>query len=166
MLISAELFFHPMIDQTVNFFSLLFHKILGKLGIRIQVSGLRLFLRYCLVGGTATVVDFALLFGLTEFLGLWYLASATAAFIGGATTNYILNRFWTFNNADKRIGRQAGLFIIIAAIGILLNNGILAVGVEIFGLWYMLAKVISSAITLIWNFIGHKYITFRPVNNH
>lgn len=150
-----------MVNNLVNFFSRLFQKILIKFGVETKVESHQVFLKYCLVGAIATIVDYSLLFGLTEFLGLWYMFSATFGFIGGATTNYLLNRIWTFENNDKRIGRQVGIFLMIAGIGIILNNGILAVGVEIFGIWYMLAKVISTAITLIWNFIGHKYITFR-----
>jgi len=150
-----------MINNLVSFFRGVFKRILSEFGIKTKIESHQLFLKYCLVGAAATVVDYALLFSLTEFLGLWYLVSATIGFCGGATTNYILNRVWTFDNNDKRIARQIGIFLMIAGIGIVLNNGILVIGVEVFGLWYMLAKVISTAITLIWNFIGHKHITFK-----
>ncbi len=148
-------------DKIVDFFSLVFQKISQKIGINTSQNSWEQFIRYCVVGATATVVDYGLLYSLTEYLGFWYLLSATFGFIGGATTNYLLNRFWTFKNKDKRIARQVSIFLIIAAVGIVLNNTILAIGVEIFGLWYMLAKVISTVITLIWNFVGHKYFTFR-----
>jgi len=141
--------------------SIILEKIFGFFGIKTRAENWLLFLKYCLVGAAATVVDYSLLYSLTEFVGVWYLWSATVAFIGGATTNYLLNRLWTFENTDQRIARQVATFLIIAGVGILLNNAILALGVEVFGWWYMLAKVISTAITLIWNFFGHRYITFK-----
>ncbi len=150
-----------MINKIVDFFGLVGYRILVKIGLRIQVSSLQLFLRYCVVGVIATVVDYALLYGLTEFYGLWYLFSATISFIAAATVSYYLNRIWTFNNNDSRIARQVGIFLVISGVGIIINNTILVVGVEVIGMWYMLAKVFSTAVTLIWNFIGHKYITFR-----
>lgn len=152
-----------MPGKIIGFFSSLMVIILEIFGIKSKSENWALFFKYCLVGAAATVVDYSLLYSLTEFAGLWYLWSATFAFIGGATTNYLLNRLWTFKNTDKRIARQVVTFLIIAGVGIVLNNTILAVGVEVFGLWYMLAKVISTAITLIWNFFGHKYVTFKKL---
>ena len=150
-----------MIDKLVIFFSGLFQKTGQKVGLSTSQESWELFLRYCVVGGTATVVDFGLLYILTEFAGFWYMLSATVSFIGGAATNYLLNRVWTFKNKDRRIARQLTIFLIIAVIGIFINNTILYIGVEFVGLWYMLAKAFSTAITLIWNFLGHKYLTFK-----
>lgn len=150
-----------MINKLVVFFSDFFQKISQKLGLASKQESWELFLRYCLVGGTATIVDFGLLYILTEYAGFWYMFSASISFIGGAITNYLLNRAWTFKNNDKRIARQLAIFLIIAVIGIFINNTILYIGVEFFGLWYMLAKAFSTAITLNWNFLGHKYLTFK-----
>ena len=118
------------------------------------------FLSYFFFAGVATVVDFSLLYSLTEFAGLWYLLSATISYIFGMITNYSLNKIYTFENKSRKIVRQFGVFMFVATIGLVLNNLIMYGLVEYFGLWYMFARFISMFIVLIWSFSGHKYITF------
>ena len=48
------------------------------------------FVRYFFVGGFAFIVDFGLLYILTEYAGLHYLLSATLSFIAGLVVNYII----------------------------------------------------------------------------
>jgi putative flippase GtrA len=127
----------------------------------------KLFVKYCIVGGTGAVVDFGILFILTElFLGLeYYLLSATVSFILSALTNYFLNRSWTFrSNGKKR--KQIPIFFAVATMGLLINNSIMFMGMEKFLLkdlhyGYLLAKIIATGLVLIWNFLGNKYITFN-----
>ena len=120
----------------------------------------KLFVKYCIVGGTAAVIDFSILFIFTDFLNFHYLISATIAFIVSALTNYSLNREWTFrSNGKKR--RQLPIFFTIATIGLILNNSIMCFSVEILSLWYIWAKVIATGIVLLWNFLCNRYITFN-----
>ncbi len=120
----------------------------------------KLFIKYCVVGGTAAVVDFSVLYFLTDWLKIYYLHSATASFILSALTNYSLNRKWTFrSNGKKR--KQLPIFFFIAGCGLLLNNTIMYIGVEKFGLWYIFAKIFATGIVLIWNFLGNKHFTFN-----
>ncbi len=123
----------------------------------------RLFVKYCIAGGTAAVVDFSILYTLTEFLGVFYLYSATISFILSALTSYSINRKWTFRSQGKK-RKQIPIFFFIAIIGLLLNNTIIYIGVEVFGLWYIWAKVIATGFVLVWNFFGNKYFTFNDKN--
>ena len=120
----------------------------------------KLFIKYCIVGGTAAVVDFGILFILTDFFSVHYLTSATVSFIVSALVNYSLNRSWTFRSNGKN-RKQLPNFFTIATMGLVLNNGMMYTGVEFFGLWYILAKVIATGVVVIWNFFGNKYITFN-----
>ncbi len=126
----------------------------------------KVFVKYCIVGGTAAVVDFGVLFILTElFLGVeYYLVSATISFILSALTNYALNRRWTFRSSGKK-RKQIPIFFAVATMGLLINNSIMYVGMEKLLLkniqyGYLVAKVIATGLVLIWNFLGNKYITF------
>jgi len=116
--------------------------------------------KFAIVGFTAAVIDFGLLYVLTEFVGLHYLISATISFIVAATWNYFLNRRWTFQSEGSKT-RQIPVFFVIAVCGIIFNNSILFLGVEKLGLWYIYSKLIAAAFVTAWNFIGNKYITFR-----
>ena len=64
------------------------------------------FVRYFFVGGFAFIIDFGLLYILTEYAGLHYLLSATLSFIAGLVVNYIISCIWVFNNWSRRVRFQ------------------------------------------------------------
>lgn len=118
--------------------------------------------RFATVGATSAIIDFGVLYLLTSHLGVYYLLSATISFVLAATYNFSLNRNWTFrSNGSRR--RQLPIFFSLAIMGILINNGIMYLGVDHFGIHYLLAKVFSTAIVTVWNFFGNKYITFKKI---
>ncbi len=129
--------------------------------IKKYIERYRQFLTYSVGGIIASIIDFGLLYSLTEFVGLWYLASASIAVLLAATFNYLWQRNVVFNKSGQSMLGQAFRFIIISGIAILLNIALLYVAVDMLGLWYMLAKVIVTGIVLIWNFLGNKYYTFK-----
>lgn len=60
------------------------------------------FVRYFFVGGFAFIVDFGLLYILTEYAGLHYLLSATLSFIAGlsSTTSSVAFGYSTIRNLE------------------------------------------------------------------
>ncbi|MFC1754026.1 GtrA family protein [Thermoproteota archaeon] len=123
-------------------------------------NGLMKFGTYVFVGGVATVVDFSLLYSLTEFLGLWYIFSAIASYCVSIVVHFTLSKIVTFRNKSKKLMSQLFLFVLVASVGLLLNVAIMYALVEFFSLWYIFAKIISTVLVLIWSYNGHKYITF------
>ncbi len=73
--------------------------------LRDQGKGSRLSLfakhaaKYYAVGGSGVLVNLGLLFFLTEFVGLWYFLSYALAISASITTNFILNKMWTFRDS-------------------------------------------------------------------
>lgn len=116
--------------------------------------------RYSTVGLLSAIIDFTILYNLTDKLGFHYLWSATISFIVAASVNYYLNKTWTFKVGGTLI-KQAGIFLLIAGSGVLLNNLILFLLVEFGDWWYIYAKVIATGIVTIGNFLGNKYFTFK-----
>ena len=119
------------------------------------------FFLYCVGGGLAFIIDVGGLYVFTEYLKIWYIFSATLSFILAAIFNYLFQRFITFKSVDKNISRQFILFVIVAAIGLLINNTLLYLLVELAGIWYIFAKVLTAAIVLVWNFFVNKKFTFK-----
>ncbi len=117
--------------------------------------------RYGFVGGTAFVVDFSVLYVLTRFAGLYYLLSAAIAFIIGLAVNYLLSISWVFNRR-KVNNRFSELFIftVIGIVGLLLTSLLMWLFTEQAGLFYLISKIITTAIVLIWNFTARKLILF------
>ena len=118
--------------------------------------------RYTLVGGLAFVVDFGLLFFLTEYVRLHYLISATISFLAGLLVNYVISTQWIFRDSkikNKKV--EFILFGLIGVIGIILNNVIIYLFTDVVGLYYMLSKLVTAIIVYMWNFLGRRYFLFN-----
>lgn len=128
--------------------------------------------KFCFVGASGTAIHFAILYGLTEWLGLFYLISATIAVLAASTNNYLLNHIWTFKDSDS--ARSFG--VKDHAIGWLKYNstsliidamyiGLLALFVELFGLWYILGAFLALCATTPMRFmIVSKWIWGKKSN--
>ena len=130
----------------------------NKLGIKSSIA--RQFIIYGMVALIPTVVDFSLLYLLTEFAGLYYLFSLVIAFVIALFFSYFFQKKFTFKNGSQRYAPQFSFFCLISLVGLLINAGIVFGVVEFFGLWYMFGKVVATGVSYIWNFSAHKYITF------
>lgn len=119
------------------------------------------FAKYVFFAGIATIVDIVLLFIFTEKFHIFYLVSACFSYILGGIVHYLLNKRFTFKNTSKKIARQLSVFFAVAFIGLGLTQLLLFITVELFRIWYLYAKGISIALVMIWNFTGHKFITFN-----
>jgi putative flippase GtrA len=119
------------------------------------------FIKYCIVGATAAVVDFSALYIFTEFFGIYYLISNFFAFVFSASTNFLLNKFWTFRNRSSAYLRQFTKFLIVVIIGLGISTLLMYFFTEKFGLWYMLSKAITIGLVLFWNYTGNKHLTFK-----
>ena len=121
-------------------------------------------IKYIISGGTATGVSLVLLFALTDWLGIWYLASAVISFFAGFFTSFFLQKFWTFsNNGQKLIKRQMAVFLLITSTNLLVNTLFMYVLVDIFKVWYMLAQVMITALIAFWNYNAFRLFVFKPV---
>lgn len=113
------------------------------------------FLRFCIVGFVTFLADYGLLFVLTEFFNIKYLLSSGIAFSFAVILNYFLCLVFVFR--DSRNGnKQFVLFIITSCIGLLLNQICMWMLVELAVIHYMLAKIISTAIVMMWNYFTKK----------
>jgi len=116
------------------------------------------FLKFGVVGLTGMVIDFSITFLLKEKLKIHrYIASSTG-FVIAATSNYILNRIWTFHSTDPKIFIEYSTFIVISIIGLGINNLFLYLFEK--RLPFYVAKPFAIGVTMIWNFLANNYITF------
>lgn len=140
--------------------------IVGKRQIRVFLisetdSWLAQLFRYSIVGGLSFVVDYGLLYILTEWIGLHYLLSATVSFVAGLAVNYLISISWVFSRS--RLSSRSAEFAVYGAIGVvglLLNSLLLYLFTDHLHLHYLLSKLVSAAVVLLWNFAGRKLILF------
>lgn len=113
--------------------------------------------KFGLVGGLAFLIDIFILYILIEIFSLYYLFSTAIAFSMSVIFNYILSIKWVFD-VSKSIGKQMQLFIfiILSLIGLGINQIVMYMCVEKFNVFYMNAKIISTIIVMLWNYISKK----------
>ena len=70
---------------------------------RPEPSFIRSFSRSQIASGVATAVDFGLVFLPDRDLHVWYVISVAVGAASGAITNFLLNRYWSFE-ATHRAG--------------------------------------------------------------
>jgi putative flippase GtrA len=119
-------------------------------------------LRYLLVGGIAFCADAGALFLLKE-AGLHYLLAAAFAFLVGLTVNFLLSKRFVFTEDARFVGR-AGEFAAYGLIGLAglgITELVMYLCTGVFGLYYMLSKIVSAAIVLLWNFFARKFFLYR-----
>ena len=140
-------------------------------------------LRFLLVGGLATVIDFAVfelcmyvLFStLDETLNL--VLSTTCGFVVGLIFNYIFSIIFVFKGAkeDKKTQTIQAflLFTLIGVIGLGIKIGIQTGGNALmnvifsdatgFWAWFIDTFVygVATLIVLVWNYIGRKLLIFK-----
>ena len=118
--------------------------------------------RYGIVGGGAFIVDYGVLWTLTEYCYIHYLLSATISFLLGLSVNYMLSTAWVFAKGrcqNKLL--EIIIFAIIGVVGLLLNEAIIYLIADVLLLHYMVGKVISTIVVFFWNFYARKYILFN-----
>lgn len=109
------------------------------------------------VGILCFIIDFGILYVLTNVFGMYYLISAAVSFIISVTVNYILSVRYVFNiSEDNSVFRNWLFFVIFNVIGLILTEIIMKIGVDIYSLNYMVTKVGATIIVMIYNFITRK----------
>jgi putative flippase GtrA len=85
--------------------------------------------------------------------------ATTLGFATGAVVNYFLNFRFTFQSS--RPHRQAlPRFLTVAAGGMLLNGGIVALGVDVLRLHYLIPQVCATGVVVLGTFLVNRVWTF------
>src|SRR4030042_5913408 len=85
-----------------------------------KIAGMEFF-RYTTIGVIGTSMDWAIFYVLAITLGFYYQLSLIFSFSMGATTNYALNKLFTFRCKSRRVARQFAAFFSLAVICLLLS---------------------------------------------
>jgi dolichol-phosphate mannosyltransferase len=119
------------------------------------------FVKFGIVGGIGTLINIVILYLLTEKAGVYYLISAIFSFFVAMSSNFILNKIWTFKEGvNLGIGKKYLQFGLVSVSALLVNLFFLYIFTEVLGIYYIISQILAIGIALIINFLGNKIWTF------
>ncbi len=119
-------------------------------------------IRYVISGGTAALVNWAVLFLLVEFGSMYYLYASILAFVVSIAASFTMHKFWTFqdkpvHDIHVQFSRYAGIIFL----SLLLNTVLVYLFVDILHIWYLLAQVAATVVIAVTNFFAYRRFVFR-----
>jgi dolichol-phosphate mannosyltransferase len=121
--------------------------------------------RFYTVGASGLLVNYVVSFILSAlFPGIWYLHATVVGIIFSITSNFVLNKIWTFEDRDfaaRKTLLQYGMFAGFSAFGALVQLGIVYALVETSELSYPFALIVAVATASLGNFLLNKKWTFK-----
>lgn len=119
------------------------------------------FIKFGLVGCTGIIIDFSITWACKEKLK-WnkYLASSLG-FSLAVVNNYLLNKYFTFQDRNTQLATQFLKFFVISIIGLALSNLFLYLLLKNAKLNFYLSKAIVIGLVFTWNFSANSLYTFN-----
>lgn len=93
-----------------------------------------------------------------------YPAAFAGAFAAAATSNFVLNRLWTFGSSDAAIRMQYLRFVTVSGAALGLDLLVLASLVEGFGVPKLAAAAVAIVTATPASFAGNRLWTFRQAS--
>lgn len=117
------------------------------------------FIKYIFVGGAAFVADALTLWLLGSIIH--YLAAAAVAFAVGLVVNFVISKRFVFTDNTHNKAAEFIVYAVIGIVGLGLTELIMYLLTDMAGIHFMLSKVVTAAIVLVWNFSARKIILYR-----
>ena len=110
-------------------------------------------LKFVIVGGIATIIDFGVLVLLKEVFGMKPVIANVISFTVSVIYNYIASVKWVFDvNKDQDKKTQFIVFVILSVIGLGINTLIIWLCDDVLGIYYLIGKVLATGIVMVFNF--------------
>ena len=117
-----------------------------------------------LASAAAFAIDAGTFIALVRLAGVHYLVSAPIGFALGVAFMFVLSIRWVF--AERRLAGsrwEPVIFVTIGAVGLLLNELVIYLGVETVSLSFEFAKLASAAVVFSFNFGARKLLLFTRI---
>ncbi len=116
--------------------------------------------RFCLVGSSGYLINLAVYSGLVHGPGAHYVGAALIAFCVAWTSNFLLNKHWTFRRHHLSTLQQGARNLAVSLIALALNIAFLYLLVEA-GMPKVPAQAIAIAAVTPVNFLVNRRWSFR-----
>ena len=119
------------------------------------------FLKFCIVGSSGMIIDFGTTWLLKEKVKINKYIANSSGFILAATSNYLINRYWTFHSENPKVATEYLSFILISVAGLGINNFVLYLLTDKMKLNFYISKLFAIGVVTLWNFYMNYLFTFR-----
>ena len=117
---------------------------------------------YLIVGGLATIVEWAGFWLFSEKLSIEYLLATALAFAISTFANWLFGRLLVFRGKQQQSLLREILSVYLASIvGLLLNLLIMFLLVQLLGVEKMIAKMAATVLVFTYNYLVRKLIIYR-----
>lgn len=114
-------------------------------------------IKFGFVGFLCFFIDYGIMVFLTEALKINYLISSGCSFSVSVIVNYILSIKFVFDaDRDASKVKQFLVFLFFSIGGLIINQIVMWVAVDLLGIFYMISKIGATAIVMVYNFITRK----------
>lgn len=114
-------------------------------------------IKFGFVGFLCFFIDYGIMVFLTEALNINYLISSGCSFSVSVIVNYILSIKFVFDaDRDANKVKQFLVFLFFSIGGLIINQIVMWVAVDLLGIFYMISKIGATAIVMVYNFITRK----------
>ena len=138
------------------------------------------FVKFAIVGTVGMGVDFIVFNLFYVIIGLEPVAAQVVSFLAAVTSNFILNRSWTFHDSrTKSMRHQLAQYLLVNVVGLIIRTPIFAFlggvlhgildaqqlpfGVDAVWLAHNLALAAAIGVILMWNYFVNRRWTFGDV---
>lgn len=118
------------------------------------------FIRYVMAGSVSVSVQFLVLTTLVEYLRLNPTLSSACGFIAGASTNYLLQYYFTFRARGNHL-HTIPKYMAVNSTTLMINLGIFWTLTNILGLWYVASQACAICLVVSINFYLNRRWTFK-----
>ncbi|KOP63759.1 hypothetical protein AMS61_29905 [Bacillus sp. FJAT-21351] len=118
------------------------------------------YLKFCIVGGLNTAIDF-LVFSLLSYLGVYYIIAQCISYGCGVLNSYLLNRAWTFQQQSKRGMYEFLKFTALSVLTLIVTSFLLTLFHYKFNISLPYSKILVTIVSIELNYVGTKFWVFK-----
>ena len=119
------------------------------------------FFLYFIVGGLATIVEWAVFWILTNTSNIHYLWATSLAFVFSTFANWAFGRLLVFKLSNGSLWREISSIYLASLVGLVLNLVIMLILVQAFTIGEMPSKVAATALVFIYNYLVRKLVIYK-----
>jgi putative flippase GtrA len=120
------------------------------------------FLAYAIVGGVCALLNLAVLWLLTDGVGLHYLVSNMISFLALTPVGFVLQKLMTFRTPRAAAAVEWPRYFATMGASFAASLGLMYVLVSLLGVWYLAANVVITLLVVAANFLVNLRWSFAP----